>query len=104
MKIYDITSPANEAELSRVLRSMPLTGAVLRLTVERQLDELSAARRVVASDEMDFMPETIHITRPMAILGSVTLGGVRVGEARIDAEDSDDDNTNALTLTILEYE
>ena len=104
MKVYDITSPANEAELGQALRSMPLTGAVLKLTVERQLDEFSARREVSEPEEMDFTPETIYTTRPTVILGSVAIRGMRVGEARIDAEDNGEDSDNALSLTVVEYE
>lgn len=105
MQVYDIIKPANEAELGKALRDQPLTGAVLRLTTERQLSELEKWNGVEPSTEnLDFNVETIFTARPTAVLGRVAINGIMLGEGRINAlSDSEDDEQNKLSLTIVEY-
>ena len=103
MDIFNIISPPNEAELSRLLRSNPLTGAVLELTVIRQVDELTARRNNNPEPQaLEFQVETIYTTRPTTILGSVAMDDI-AKPGRIDAMDSsENEEQNHLTLTIVD--
>lgn len=103
MEIFDITSPPNEFELSKLIRRSPLTGAVLELTVIHEPDELSARRNnKPVSKNLQFTIETIHTTRPVAILGQVAMDGASK-PGRIDTlGDSEDDKENHLRLTVVD--
>ncbi len=103
MDIFNIIAPPNEAELSRLLRAAPLTGAVLRLTVERQRDELSLRRGTPpAVEDFEFAVDTIYTTRPTAILGTIMVGETNKS-GRIDAiGDGVEEEQNLLTLTVID--
>lgn len=101
MDVYKVISPADEAELGRMLRAGSLTGAVLELTVQKQLDEFSL-RRGVTNElvEMSFVPDTISLRRPTMIMGQVATQEA-LFEARLEATGEDElDKNNGLRLIV----
>lgn len=103
MDVYDVISPASEAELSETLRRAPLTGAALSLTVQGQLDEFSL-RRGVANEpvEVSFMLDTISLDRPTMIMGRVATQKAMLN-ARLEATSGHErDEENRLRLIVEE--
>lgn len=102
MEKYKVVSPANEQELSRILRTNKLTGLVLDLTVLRELDELSIRRgEVPEPTTIGFQLEEIHLNRPAFLFGMAMAGDDIIGPARIDVVgDNEDEESNDLELLI----
>ncbi|MBK8462818.1 MAG: hypothetical protein IPL36_07260 [Nigerium sp.] len=100
--MYDVISPANEHELIGVLQAGSLKARVLRLTVRMTPDELSIRRGNAPGEEgLDFCIDTLHLDRPIAIVGEITAAGARRA-ARIDAlGEFEDIRQNTLQLVVV---
>lgn len=102
---YKIVEPPTEKGLGELLRSAPLSGVEIPLTVQKNIenDELAERRGDTPGEEkVVFLPEIISLGRPTMLMGEAAIRG-EVLASRIEAEGSEGDDSNTLKLIVVSF-